>query len=98
MVGRFGLRLVLERVLDLLARVLEARLRLVDLALVLGALVSGHLAESLFGLAAYVVDLVACLVSGAHNVFPSIGSIATQDRALVDPDTAEAVIRNAFSL
>src|SRR5215212_9775541 len=62
MAGRFHFRLALERVLDLLARVLEARLRLVDLALVLGAPVSGHLAQSFFRLAAYVVDLVACLV------------------------------------
>ena len=56
---------------DLLARILQVRLRLVDLALVLGVLVASRLAGRLFGLAAQVVDLVADLVSGAHCAIPS---------------------------
>src|SRR5580693_9009897 len=58
--------LLLEGVLYLLARVFQARLRLVDLAFVLGAAVSGGLAYGLFGLAADVVNLVAHFVVGAH--------------------------------
>jgi len=53
--GPRDLRLALECVLDLLAGVLEAGLRLVDFAIVLGVFISGHLAQSLFGFAAEVV-------------------------------------------
>ena len=70
--------LVLERVFDLLAGVLEAGFRLVDFAFVLGLFVSGYLAESLFGFAAEVVDLVACLVFSAHDASPSFGLGATR--------------------
>src|SRR5580693_430600 len=58
--------LLLEGVLYLLARVFQARLRLVDLAFVLGAAVFGGIADGLFGLAADVVNLVAHFVVGAH--------------------------------
>src|ERR1700756_2482785 len=64
--GRFRARLLLEGVLHLLARIFEAGLRLVNLALVLGVLVTGDLAHRLFGLAAQVVDLVLQFVFGAH--------------------------------
>jgi hypothetical protein len=41
---------------------------LVDFALVLGVFIPGHLAESLFGLAAYVVNLIAGLVLSTHDL------------------------------
>src|SRR5271156_100761 len=59
-------KLLLEGVLYLLARVFQARLRLVDLAFIFGAAVSGGLADGLFGLAGDVVNLVAHFVVGAH--------------------------------
>jgi hypothetical protein len=94
MAGRADLRLVLERVLDLLAGVLETGFRLVDFASVLGAFISGHLAESLFGFAADVVDLVACLVFCAHDASPSIGVGCGSEVSLEKWDTSVAVIRN----
>src|ERR1700676_1647901 len=59
-------RLLLEGVLHLLARIFQAGLRLVNLALILGALVIGELADGFFGLAAPVIDLVTDFVSGTH--------------------------------
>jgi len=71
---------------------------LVDFAFVLGVLISGHLAESLFGFAADVVDLVACLVFGTHDVSPSIGLGCGSEVSLKNWVTSGAVIRNPLRL
>ena len=61
-------QLVLEGVLDLLAGVLEAGFRLVDLALGLGAVIVGGPAKGLLGLTGNVVDLVGHLFVGSHAI------------------------------
>src|ERR1700754_2107592 len=58
--------LLLEGVLHLLASIFQTGLRLVQLPLVLGAVVTGELAGGFLSLAAHVVDLVAQFVFGAH--------------------------------
>src|SRR5689334_14102807 len=64
--------LLLEGVLHLFAGILEAGLRLVRPALVLGVVVSGGLADGFFGPAPEVLDLVF------HFVFVAHAAVATQ--------------------
>ena len=94
MTGRTDLCLVFERVLYLFAGILEAGFRLVDLSFVLGVCLDGHLAESLFGFAAYVVDLVAGLIFSAHDASLSIGLGCGSQVSLVTWDTSGPDIRN----
>ena len=68
--ARSGRRLLLERVLDLLARALEAAHGLVLLALGLPLLVVGGVAERLLGLALELLALVLDLVVGRHGDLP----------------------------
>src|SRR2546427_706815 len=61
----------LERVLDLLPRLLEVGLGLVGLALGLEALLVGHIPPGFLGLALEVLRGVACLVIGTHAITTS---------------------------
>src|SRR6476660_7662269 len=65
---------LLASVFDLLAGVLEAGLRLVGLAFVLGALVAADPARCLLGLTADVLDLVLRLVDTTHVLTPHLVS------------------------
>src|ERR1700722_19691677 len=71
-VARPGVGLLGEGVLDLLARLLEVALGLVDLALGLELLVAGGLAGLLLGLALEFLGLVICLIGQSHGRLPSI--------------------------
>jgi hypothetical protein len=66
------LELLLEGVLDLLAGIFEAGLRLVSPALVASPGVAGEIADRFLRLSAEIVDLVLCLVRCAHNVISCV--------------------------
>src|SRR6185295_12910354 len=68
--------ILFERVLDLLASLFEAGLRLVGLALIFSALVARDLADRFFGLTDKVFGLVLCLVHTAHSVCSSPSRVA----------------------
>lgn len=88
------MRLLLERVLDLLAGVLEARLRLVAATLVLGRPVTGRPSQGFLGLAAEVFDLVLRFVGAAHGAHSFVGNPALETRGRTSEVPIAALGRN----
>ena len=87
--GRYGQSalLLLEGVLHLLASVFEAGLRLVELAFGFGVLIAGCLAETFLGLTRHIIDFVADLVVGAHQL-PLSGDVDTGSELNQKRDTS----------
>src|SRR6202051_5347122 len=74
-------QLLFEGVVDFLAGVFEAGFRLIALALILGALVTGDLADRFLRLTAKILGLILRLIRTAHSVCSSFAGICSCCRA-----------------